>query len=79
MIIFNKIKYKNILSTGNKFNEIDLDVAKTSLCIGKNGEGKCVYINTPIKVRNIKTGEIISTTIGEFYELQEKQIKQRKD
>lgn len=45
MIIFNKIKYKNILSTGNKFNEIDLDVAKTNLCIGKNGEGKSSFLD----------------------------------
>jgi ABC-type branched-subunit amino acid transport system ATPase component len=79
MIIFEKMKYKNILSTGNKFNEIIFNGVKTNLCIGKNGEGKCCFINTPIKVRNTKTGEIISTTIGEFYELQEKQIKQRKD
>jgi len=30
--------------------------------------GKCFCINTPIKVRNKKTGEIIETTIGEFHE-----------
>ena len=29
--------------------------------------GKCFYINTPIKLRNKSTGEIIETTIGEFY------------
>jgi DNA repair exonuclease SbcCD ATPase subunit len=33
------------LSTGNKFNEIDLDVAKTNLCIGKNGEGKSSFLD----------------------------------
>ena len=30
--------------------------------------GKCFYINTPIRLRNKSTGEIIETTIGEFYE-----------
>jgi len=30
--------------------------------------GKCQKLNTPIKVRNKKTGEIIETTIGEFHE-----------
>jgi DNA repair exonuclease SbcCD ATPase subunit len=40
MIIFEKIKYKNLLSTGNKFNEIDLTKAKTNLCMGLNGNGK---------------------------------------
>lgn len=29
--------------------------------------GKCFCINTPITVRNKKTGAIINTTIGEFY------------
>ena len=32
--------------------------------------GKCQKLNTPIKLRNKKTGEIVETTIGEFYENQ---------
>jgi hypothetical protein len=32
--------------------------------------GKCLQLNTPIKLRNKTTGEIIETTIGEFYEQQ---------
>lgn len=32
--------------------------------------GKCVCINTPIKLRNKHTGEVIEVTIGEFYESQ---------
>ena len=32
--------------------------------------GKCFYINTPIRLRNKETGEVIETTIGEFYESQ---------
>jgi len=32
--------------------------------------GKCLDINTLIKLRNKSTGDIIEMTIGEFYELQ---------
>lgn len=32
--------------------------------------GKCVHINTPIRLRNKKTGEVVETTVGEFYESQ---------
>ena len=40
--------------------------------VGRIGRqsGKCFYINTPIKLRNKATGEIVETTIGEFYEKQ---------
>jgi hypothetical protein len=79
MILFKTIKYKNILSTGNIFNTIDLTATKTNLLIGVNASGKCVYINTPIRVRNSKTGDIFQTTIGEFYESQKKQNKGRED
>lgn len=34
--------------------------------------GKCVFINTSIRVRNKITGEVIETTIGDFYEMQKK-------
>lgn len=30
--------------------------------------GKCCDINTPIRLRNKKTGKIMETTIGQFYE-----------
>jgi DNA repair exonuclease SbcCD ATPase subunit len=44
-LIFKKIKYKNILSTGNVFTEIFLDDAKTTLISGKNGAGKSTAID----------------------------------
>jgi hypothetical protein len=39
-------------------------------CIVKSSRqsGKCQNINTPIRLRNKKTGQIIQMTIGEFYE-----------
>lgn len=40
MIIFEKIRFKNILSTGNSFNEIDYTKTETALVVGKNGCGK---------------------------------------
>lgn len=39
-IIFNKIRYKNLLSSGNVFTEIDLNKNKTTLISGSNGSGK---------------------------------------
>ena len=36
--------------------------------------GKCFYINTPIRLRNKSTGDIIETTIGEFYEQQQAKL-----
>jgi hypothetical protein len=32
--------------------------------------GKCLQLNTPIRLRNKKTGEIVEMTVGEFYEQQ---------
>lgn len=44
MIIFKTIKYKNFLSTGDYFNEIDLRSHKTTLISGKNGHGKSTLL-----------------------------------
>ena len=40
MIIFEKVRWKNFLSTGNVFTEVDLTKSKTNLIIGSNGAGK---------------------------------------
>ena len=37
------------------------------VCNTSRQAGKCVSANTPIRIRNKKTGEILKTTIGEFY------------
>ena len=73
MILFKRISYRNFLSSGNTPTEINLTGEITTLIIGTNGSGKCFCINTKIRLRNKKTGEIIETTIGEFYEIQKKQ------
>ena len=45
MIIFKKIKWKNFLSTGNTFSEVDLQAAKTNLIVGSNGAGKSTILD----------------------------------
>lgn len=45
MITFKKLKYKNILSTGNTFIEISLDTHKKTAIIGKNAGGKSTTLD----------------------------------
>ena len=45
MIIFKKIRWKNFLSTGNVFSEVDLRSAKTNLIVGNNGAGKSTILD----------------------------------
>ena len=45
MIIFKKIRWKNFLSTGNVFSEVDLQASKTNLIIGSNGAGKSTILD----------------------------------
>ena len=67
MIIFKKIRWKNFLSTGNNFIEIDLNKSQTTLIIGPNGSGKSTLLdalcfslfNRPF--RNIKKEQMVNT------------------
>jgi DNA repair exonuclease SbcCD ATPase subunit len=45
MIIFKQLKYKNFLSTGNSFTEINLQSAPTTLVVGANGAGKSTMLD----------------------------------
>lgn len=45
MIKFEKIRWKNFLSTGNTFTEIDLIQHKTNLIVGNNGTGKSTILD----------------------------------
>jgi len=45
MITFHKIKWKNFLSTGNQFTEINFESAQTTLIIGSNGAGKSTVLD----------------------------------
>lgn len=43
-IQFSKLRYKNILSVGNTFIEIDFEDSKTTIVTGSNGAGKSTFI-----------------------------------
>ena len=45
MIVFKKVRYKNFLSTGQQFIEINLDEAPTTLVVGNNGAGKSTMLD----------------------------------
>ena len=45
MITFEKIKWKNFLSTGNHWNEINFQESATNLIIGINGAGKSTMLD----------------------------------
>ncbi len=45
MLVFHKIRYKNFLSSGNQFTEIDFEKNHTNLIIGTNGAGKSTVLD----------------------------------
>jgi len=45
MILFKNIKFKNFLSTGNQYTEIDFTKNKTNLIVGSNGAGKSTILD----------------------------------
>ena len=45
MIIFKKVRWKNFLSTGNYFLEVELDRSPTTLIVGENGSGKSTVLD----------------------------------
>jgi DNA repair exonuclease SbcCD ATPase subunit len=68
MITFKKIRYKNFLSSGNQFSEIDFCKSHTNLVIGTNGAGKStmldaltfVLFNKPF--RKINKPQLVNST-----------------
>lgn len=67
MINFKTVKWKNFLSTGNKFSEIDIDETKTTLMIGTNGAGKSTMMDAISfglfgkPFRKIKIGQLVNS------------------
>ena len=45
MILFKTIKWKNFLSTGNQYSEVDFTLNSTNLIIGTNGAGKSTILD----------------------------------
>lgn len=82
MIKLKNITLKNFLSVGGVTQAVNFEGQDLTLVLGenldlggndagsRNGVGKCLGLNTIIKIRNSQTGEILETTIGEFYNAQ---------
>ena len=68
MILFETIRWKNFLSTGNHFTEIKLDNESTTLIVGTNGAGKSTVLDALTfslfgkPFRKISKGQLINTT-----------------
>ena len=45
MIIFTSLRFKNFLSTGNNWTEINLNKSKSTLIVGQNGAGKSTMLD----------------------------------
>ena len=45
MIQFKNIKWKNFLSTGNGWTEIDFTKSPSTLIVGENGSGKSTLLD----------------------------------
>ena len=68
MITFKKIRWRNFLSTGNQFSEVDFQKSRTNLVNGTNGAGKSTMLdaltfalfNKPF--RKINKPQLINTT-----------------
>ena len=68
MITFQKIRWKNFLSTGNQFSEVDFQQNATNLIVGTNGTGKSTVLdaltfslfNKPF--RKINKSQLINST-----------------
>jgi DNA repair exonuclease SbcCD ATPase subunit len=67
MIKFEYVRWRNFLSTGNAFTEIDVCKAPTTLVVGTNGSGKSTFIDALCfalfgkPFRKIKIGQLINS------------------
>ena len=72
MIKFKKIRWKNFLSTGGQFTEVDFTKSSSTLIVGENGAGKStildaicfVLFNKPF--RNINKPQLMNTINGKL-------------
>lgn len=68
MITFSKIRFRNFLSSGNNFTEIDFESSKTTLIVGTNGSGKSTLLDALCfslfnkAFRKITKGQLVNST-----------------
>ena len=68
MIEFKSIRYKNFLSTGQQFTEIQLNKTPNTLIVGQNGSGKSTILDSLCfalfnkAFRNINRGQLVNST-----------------
>ena len=66
-INFQKVKYKNILSTGNNFTTIELNAVPSTLIAGSNGSGKSTLLDAIVfalygkPFRNITKAQLVNS------------------
>jgi DNA repair exonuclease SbcCD ATPase subunit len=87
LIVFKHVRWKNFLSTGNNFTDIQLDRNPTTLIIGENGAGKSTIldalcfglfgkpfrsINKPLLVNSVNNANCV---VEVEFEIGSKQIK----
>ena len=70
MIHFKKVRWKNFLSTGNAFTEIELDKNDSTLIVGENGAGKSTMLDALCfglygkPFRKVKKDQLINSVNG---------------
>ncbi len=76
MIIFERIKWRNFLSTGNAYTTINLNINRSTLIVGENGAGKSTLLDALCFVlygkpyRKINKPQLINSINGKGLEVE---------